>query len=76
MEEEKDKRREGGQPESAEGERARRLSEKIPETLSGDEATPLGATDQHSEAPRPHGTERWEPEEDRAPEEPKRPAAE
>lgn len=69
-------RREGEQPESAEAERGRKLSEKVPEPVSGEGGTPLGASDQHSEAPPPHGTERWEPEEGRAPEEPDRPAAE
>jgi hypothetical protein len=43
-------------PESAEDEEARKLSEKIPEEASGQGDTPLGASDQHSDAPGPHGT--------------------
>lgn len=45
-----------GAPQPAEsGERARKASERTPEELSGEGATPLGSTDQHSDAPGPHG---------------------
>lgn len=42
-------------PETAEGPAAEDMSEKVPEGASGEEATPLGDTDQHSDAPGPHG---------------------
>lgn len=44
-----------GAPDSAESGRAEELSERVPEPLSGEGATPLGSTDQHSDAPGPHG---------------------
>jgi len=44
-------------PESAESEKSSDVSEDVPEKLSGEGGTPLGATDEHSEAPGPHGTE-------------------
>jgi hypothetical protein len=44
------------QPESAEGEVGKKISEKTPETASGEGDTPLGASDQHSDAPGPTGT--------------------
>ena len=43
---------------SAEGEAAGELSEKVPDEISGESDTPLGATDEHSDAPGPHGTGR------------------
>jgi len=43
--------------ESSEGEKASKVSEKVPEEVSGDGATPLGGTDEHSDAPGPHGTD-------------------
>lgn len=43
------------QPESAEGEQAADVSEEIPEEVSGEGATPLGSSDEYSEAPGPHG---------------------
>ena len=42
--------------ETAEGEDAGELSESMPEEASGEGDTPLGDTDEHSEAPGPHGT--------------------
>ena len=41
--------------ETAEDEEGERLSEKIPERVSGAGKTPLGDTDQHSDAPGPDG---------------------
>jgi hypothetical protein len=46
-----------GQPESAEDEQASKFSKKMPEEVSGEDETPFGATDQHSDAPGPHGTD-------------------
>jgi hypothetical protein len=43
-------------PETAEPPEAEKLSEKVPDEASGEGDTPLGATDQHSDAPGPHGT--------------------
>ena len=43
-------------PETAEPREAEELSEKVPEQASGKGDTPLGSTDQHSDAPGPHGT--------------------
>jgi hypothetical protein len=43
--------------ESAEGEEAEELSEKVPEEVSGEGKTPLGDSDEHSDAPGPHGTD-------------------
>jgi hypothetical protein len=43
-------------PESAEPDDAEGLSEKVPEEVSGEGGTPLGGTDEHSDAPGPHGT--------------------
>ena len=45
-----------GAPESAEGEDAEKVSEKVPEEISGEGDTPWGSSDQHSDAPGPHGT--------------------
>lgn len=43
------------QPDSAEGEKAAAASEEVPEEVSGEGATPLGSSDEHSSAPGPHG---------------------
>jgi hypothetical protein len=43
--------------ESAEPAEAVELSEKVPEPASGEGDTPLGDTDQHSDAPGPTGTD-------------------
>ena len=51
-----EEREQEGQPESAEGEEGSKLSKKIPDEASGEDETPLGTTDQHSDAPGPHGT--------------------
>jgi hypothetical protein len=51
-----DEREQEGQPESAEGEEESKLSKKVPDEASGEDETPLGSTDQHSDAPGPHGT--------------------
>ncbi len=42
--------------EGAEGEDASKISEKVPDEVSGEGETPLGGTDEHSEAPGPDGT--------------------
>jgi hypothetical protein len=44
-------------PETAEPREAGELSEKVPEKVSGEGDTPLGDTDQHSDAPGPSGTD-------------------
>jgi hypothetical protein len=43
-------------PETAEPPEAEKLSEKVPEEASGTGDTPFGDTDEHSDAPGPHGT--------------------
>ncbi len=43
--------------ESAESEKASKLSEEVPNEVSGEGDTPLGGTDEHSDAPGPHGTD-------------------
>lgn len=43
-------------PDTAEPPEAERLSEQVPEELSGEGATPLGSTDEHSDAPGETGT--------------------
>jgi hypothetical protein len=48
--------REPEQPDSAEPDEAGELSEQVPEEVSGEGETPLGSSDEHSEAPGPHGT--------------------
>ena len=47
--------REPGSQQTAENQDEARVSEKVPEELSGDGKTPLGDTDQHSDAPGPDG---------------------
>ena len=42
--------------ETAEPPEAEKLSENVPEEASGEGDTPLGSTDQHADAPGPHGT--------------------
>ena len=49
-------RREHDPPDSAEPDEAEGLSEKVPEEVSGKGDTPLGTTDQHSDAPGETGT--------------------
>ncbi len=44
-------------PETAESPAAEQFSEKVPDELSGEGKTPLGDTDEHSDAPGPTGTE-------------------
>jgi hypothetical protein len=51
-----DKRREHDPPDSAEPDEAEGLSEQVPEEVSGEGDTPLGTTDQHSDAPGETGT--------------------
>jgi hypothetical protein len=46
---------EAGQPHSAEDQASAELSEEVPEEASGEGATPLGSSDDHSAAPGPHG---------------------
>ena len=43
-------------PETAEPPEAEQLSEKVPEEISGEGDTPLGSTDEHSDAPGETGT--------------------
>ena len=43
-------------PETAEPQEAEELSQKVPDEASGEGDTPLGDTDQHSDAEGPHGT--------------------
>ena len=52
-----DEREHEDEVESAEGDQASDLSEKVPDEASGEGDTPLGGTDEHSEAPGPHGTD-------------------
>jgi hypothetical protein len=49
-------RQEDDTPETAEPPEAEELSENVPDKASGEGDTPLGSTDQHSDAPGPHGT--------------------
>ena len=42
---------------SAEGDEGSKLSEKVPDEVSGEGDTPLGGTDEHSDAPGPDGTD-------------------
>jgi hypothetical protein len=56
MSTESPKNRDEDTPETAEPPEAEELSEKVPEEASGEGDTPLGSTDQHSDAPGPHGT--------------------
>ena len=44
-------------PDPAESEESPKLSDKVPEEASGEGDTPLGGTDEHSDAPGPHGTD-------------------
>lgn len=55
-EEDKTEEQEDG-PASAEGGKSSEVSKDVPEKLSGEGDTPLGGTDEHSEAPGPHGTD-------------------
>jgi hypothetical protein len=50
------KRQDDDAPETAEPPEAGELSEKVPDEASGEGDTPLGSTDQHSDAPGPTGT--------------------
>jgi hypothetical protein len=54
---EHEKERDENKPETAEPPEAEELSEKMPEEASGEGKTPLGDTDQHSDAPGPTGTD-------------------
>ena len=51
-----DKPRKDDTPETAEPPEAEPLSEKVPDKLSGEGDTPLGSTDDHSDAPGETGT--------------------
>jgi hypothetical protein len=51
--------------ETAEPPEAERLSEKVPEEVSGEGDTPLGSSDQHSDAPGETGTGSREPDPER-----------
>ena len=52
-----DEREADEETESAEGEKGAELSEKVPDEVSGEGDTPLGGTDEHSDAPGPDGTD-------------------
>jgi hypothetical protein len=54
---ENEKKRDEDTSETAEPPEAEELSEKVPEDASGEGKTPLGDTDQHSDAPGPTGTD-------------------
>ena len=57
MSEEREREREReDEVEGAEGEAGSKLSEKVPDEVSGEGDTPLGGTDEHSDAPGPDGT--------------------
>lgn len=43
-------------PQTAESEDEAKRSRKLPESVSGKGDTPLGSSDQHSDAPGPFGT--------------------
>jgi hypothetical protein len=43
-------------PETAEDEESSELSEEVPKEVSGEGGTPLGSTDEHSDAPGETGT--------------------
>jgi hypothetical protein len=43
-------------PDTAEPPEAEKLSEQVPEEVSGEGATPFGSTDEHSDAPGETGT--------------------
>jgi hypothetical protein len=52
-----DEREKDEQVDSAEPEGASELSDKVPDEASGEGQTPLGGTDEHSDAPGPDGTD-------------------
>lgn len=52
-----EERKHENEPDTAEGPEAEEISEKVPDEASGEGKTPLGSTDQHSDAPGPTGTE-------------------
>lgn len=54
MDEERDDEQQ--RDDTAEGEEGERLSEKVPDEASGKGKTPLGDTDEHSDAPGRTGT--------------------
>ncbi len=52
-----DEREQDDDVDSAEPDEASKLSEKVPDEVSGEGETPLGGTDEHSDAPGPDGTD-------------------
>jgi hypothetical protein len=54
---ENERKRDEDTPDTAEPPEAEELSEKVPDKASGEGKTPLGDTDQHSDAPGPTGTD-------------------
>jgi len=54
---EHDPRHDDDTPETAEPPEAEELSEKVPDEASGSGDTPLGDTDEHSDATGAHGTD-------------------
>ncbi len=53
---EKKPREDDDTPETAEPPEAEKVSERVPEEVSGAGDTPLGSSDEHSDAPGPTGT--------------------
>jgi hypothetical protein len=53
------------EPDTAEPTEAEGLSEKAPEEISGERETPVGSSDQHSDAPGETGTGDREPDPER-----------
>jgi hypothetical protein len=59
------KRRDEDAPQTAESPEAEEMSERLPEEVSGEGATPLGSSDEHSDAPGETGTGSREPDPER-----------
>jgi hypothetical protein len=57
MDDEKDRTEEEDRPDTAEDGKSEEVSDKVPDAASGEGKTPLGATDEHSNAPGPDGTD-------------------
>ena len=56
MDDEKKPREDDDTPETAEPAEAEKLSEKVPDEVSGEGDTPLGSSDEYSDAPGETGT--------------------
>lgn len=57
MDEDEDRTETQDRPDTAEGGKSEEVSDKVPDEASGEGKTPLGDTDEHSEAPGPDGTD-------------------